>query len=442
MLAKLRHKEVKVRRPNSHLYKGEEKFNGSVTYSVVGVLDRAEVRHSLGTDEKGVAIRRVSKLERALAEGPDSLLWSELADSLPPRTYSFFAGKAGLGTRNPTLRATLQDLTNAYDIEMQRKVDNKLRGVSAEEGTLSESSRTRYRQSINHFVEFVGKETPLVSLDNSTITKFKLARYKAITQLKQARGGSSVALDIAILHGMFRFGISQGVLKKNLIDLSKESKPGKNPKNGARPFTAEELSKLRNGTIWKHKGQAPINDEFMFLLFRWTGLRRSDTIRLCWKHIQFDRGVNGEIEIVTQKRGKLAVIPLSTELRIALEHERTNRKPNPEDHVLVNPATGDPFSSATRLTNRCKALGDRAGVRRCTPHCFRDTFACDMLAKGAGIHDVAKMLADTVETVEEHYAQFIPASRDNIQAKMDSGVGIEEQAVLAAKRGKKVVGIR
>jgi len=42
-----------------------------------------------------------------------------------------------------------------------------------------------------------------------------------------------------------------------------------------------------------------------------------------------------------------------------------------------------PFSSATRLTVRCKALGDRAGVKRCTPHCFRDTFACDMLAKGA-----------------------------------------------------------
>src|ERR1700675_3336366 len=89
MLAKLRHKEVKVRRPNSHLYKGEEKFNGSVTYSVVGVLDGAEVRHSLGTDEKGVAIRRVSKLERALAEGPDSLLWAELADSLPPQDLFF-----------------------------------------------------------------------------------------------------------------------------------------------------------------------------------------------------------------------------------------------------------------------------------------------------------------------------------------------------------------
>jgi integrase len=152
--------------------------------------------------------------------------------------------------------------------------------------------------------------------------------------------------------------------------------------------------------------------------------------------------VNGEVEVLTQKRGKLAVIPLSTELRNALESELVKRKPDSEDFVLVNPASGEPFSSATRLTVRCKALGDRAGVKRCTPHCFRDTFACDMLAKGAGVFEVAKMLADTVETVEEHYAQFVLASRDNIQAKMDSGVGIEEQAALAAKRGKKVVGIR
>jgi hypothetical protein len=31
---------------------------------------------------------------------------------------------------------------------------------------------------------------------------------------------------------------------------------------------------------------------------------------------------------------------------------------------------------------------------------------------------------------------------DAVQSKMDTGVGIEEQAKIAAQRGKKVVGIR
>lgn len=53
-----------------------------------------------------------------------------------------------------------------------------------------------------------------------------------------------------------------------------------------------------------------------------------------------------------------------------------------------------------------------------------------------------RLLADTVETVEEYYAQFVPAARDAVRSKMDSGVAIEEQAKIAAQRGKKFVGIR
>lgn len=65
--------------------------------------------------------------------------------------------------------------------------------------------------------------------------------------------------------------------------------------------------------------------------------------------------------------------------------------------------------------HRIKAMGIRAGMKRLTPHFFRDTFACDMLARGTSIYDVAKMLADTVETVDKHYAEFVPAARDAIQ---------------------------
>lgn len=77
-----------------------------------------------------------------------------------------------------------------------------------------------------------------------------------------------------------------------------------------------------------------------------------------------------------------------------------------------------------------------------TPHCFRDTFACDMLAKGEGVYGVAQMLADTVDTVEKHYAVFVPASRDAAQGRMDQGIGIEERAALTKKRGEKLVSIR
>jgi len=192
-------------------------------------------------------------------------------------------------------------------------------------------------------------------------------------------------------------------------------------------------------TEWEKKLQdATGGDLFIFLVLRWTGLRGGDAIGLRWKDVRFDRGTNGEIELLTQKRSKIAIIPLSTELRNVLEEAHSKRKPRPEDPVLLNPENGQPFISRKRLYERVKALGIRAGVNRVTPHCFRDTFCADMLARGASIYDVAKMVADTVDTIEKHYAQFVPAARDAAQHKMDHGTGIEERAKLNETRGRKV----
>ena len=55
------------------------------------------------------------------------------------------------------------------------------------------------------------------------------------------------------------------------------------------------------------------------------------------------------------------------------------------------------------------------------------------------IYDVAKMLADTVDTIEKHYAQFVPAARDAAQSRMDRGIGIEEQAKISQARNQKIV---
>lgn len=436
MQINIKYKEVKVRRPNSHLFKGDDKFTGTVTYSVVGTLDHEPVRLSLGTEEKNAAIRRVGKIERAVADGPTSLLWHELNESLPSNTFQFFADRIGYVSVQPhkaTARPTWQDLCDIFELEMERMIGNKQRGASREEGVMSSSTRIRYRQTIRHFSAFLDdKDTLLDSIDAGTIEKFKVDRHKQITKLKQARGGSSIALDIAVLHRMFNLALSKQMLTRKPIDLSKESKPGKNPKNGARPFTGDELKKLRN---------VAGGDVFMFLLLRWTGLRKSDALSLQWKDIHFERGVNGEIEKLTQKREKLAIIPLSTELRNALEEARSERKAHLDDLVLLA-RDGHPYRDSKRMYEQIKALGERAGVKRVTPHCFRDTFACDMLARGMDIYVVAKMLADTVDTIEKHYAQFVPAARDAVQAKMDNGIGIEEQAHLSKQRGRKVVGFR
>jgi integrase len=97
------------------------------------------------------------------------------------------------------------------------------------------------------------------------------------------------------------------------------------------------------------------------------------------------------------------IVPIHAELLFSLETEKEKRKPNGEVRVLLNPATGKPLSRP-RLYERMLALGRRSGVPHAHPHRFRDTLAVDLLAKGASPYDVAKLLGDTIDTVETHYS--------------------------------------
>ena len=49
----------------------------------------------------------------------------------------------------------------------------------------------------------------------------------------------------------------------------------------------------------------------------------------------------------------------------------------------------------------------------------------DMLAREASPYDVAKLLGDTVETVEKHYAPFVRELRERARRIMETGEGLE-----------------
>jgi integrase/recombinase XerD len=184
----------------------------------------------------------------------------------------------------------------------------------------------------------------------------------------------------------------------------------------SQPFTGEQLTKLR---------EAANEDLLLYLLLRWTGLRGSDAVRLRWDEIDFDAR---EINRLTQKRKKRVVLPMPQELLFALEAERDRRTPHADGRVLVNPgnrAKGEPMTRP-RLYYRMVALGKRADIPDAHPHRYRDTFAVDMLARGASPYDVAKLLGDTVATVEKHYAPFVKELRDRARRIMENGEGLEK----------------
>jgi hypothetical protein len=59
------------------------------------------------------------------------------------------------------------------------------------------------------------------------------------------------------------------------------------------------------------------------------------------------------------------------------------------------------------------------------PDRFRNPFAVDMLRRGANPYDVAKMLEDTIETVEKHYTPFVRELRERVRMILETGTGLE-----------------
>ena len=213
---------------------------------------RSRLRGSLGTRSRDVALRLIHKIETALAEGRESLLWQELRTLLPHRTYKRFADYAGV---KPKQLHTWEDLKAGFSVLREQRV--RL-------GKLAQSTSDRYEVTIREFGEFLAAEkiTLLRDITRPLVERFKIWRVERINRKKHSRGATGLVLDAAILHRIFSFAVENEMVVQNPVRM--EGRPGENPANGAEPFTAAELFKMR-----EHVGP----DLLMFLLLRWTGWR-------------------------------------------------------------------------------------------------------------------------------------------------------------------------
>jgi integrase len=364
------------------------------------------LRGALGTRNQDAARRLAHRLETALSEGADSNLWQELKLVLPTSTYARFADAVGVKEKR---LPTWNELRQSFLIYLNQKIIV---------GERSQATADRYAVTIREFESFLGEQNIILLRDirKPLIERFKVWRLERIKKRKQSRNGTGLVLDVAILHRVFAVAVESEMVQKNPVRM--EGRPGENPQIGAQPFGASELSKLR-----EYAGQ----DLLTLLLLRWTGLRGSDAVKLTWDEVHFDRK---EIERVTQKRKKRVIVPIHSELMFRLESEYEQRRPQSSDRVLINPATGNPLTRP-RLYERMVSLGRRAGVSNAHPHRFRDTLAVDMLARGASLYDVAKMLGDTNDTVEKHYTPFVRELRERARLIIEAGGGIENPSQIA-----------
>ena len=392
----------------------KEKENRQVV-SHRGAACEATRRLALRTANRENAHATIGEVERALAEGVGSSSWPKLRTVLPKNSFDRLAAIADYAEPPSSQSFCWAELVQLFEADCVRRIAlEKMRASTVE----------RYRFETREFSEFLTQRriVSLEAIDRPTVEQFKVWRVERIRSRSWLKGAKSLSLSAAILHRVFAFAIENEMLVKNPVRL--EGRPGAEPERGSQPFKPDELQKLR-----EHAGPEALT----FSLLRWTGLRGSDAVALTWGEIDLE---GREIVRITQKRGKKVVVPIHTELLFSLEAEHDRRRPNPWDRVLLNPETGKPLTRP-RLYYRLMALGRRAGVANSNPHRFRDSLAVEMLCRGATPYDVAKMLGDTIETVEQHYAPFVPELRERVRRILESEPEGQNAGTIWARSAQK-----
>lgn len=130
-----------------------------------------------------------------------------------------------------------------------------------------------------------------------------------------------------------------------------------------------------------------------------TGARKRSIETLKWSQIDFETGLIDFTDGLVMTKKRRSVVPMHKELQ---EYLLELKKINSEiegDFVLENE---NPINQA--LTAACK----RAGLEEVSPHTLRHTWATHASMSGVPLLEIARVLGDSIATVERVYAKFSP----------------------------------
>ena len=132
----------------------------------------------------------------------------------------------------------------------------------------------------------------------------------------------------------------------------------------------------------------------MFSIY--TGLRRSDIIALRWENIHKDRGRKVYLRFCIKKTGVQVQLPLSLPAVRILGEQQSKGK------VF-------PMITESILTVHIRRWITKARIRKhITFHCFRHTFAMQLLDKGVDIYTIAALLGHRQVSSTQNYAKITP----------------------------------
>jgi integrase len=323
-------------------------------------------------------------------------VWAELKGSLPASSFDSITSGVGVA-----VQPDLHEFEKQFLDHLDRRV--KL-------GELASRSRDLYETAAKRFFLEMARYSvqKMDSVTSGILDDYCVWRQEDI----QAKGGSGrgVILETTVLSLIFDYAVQEGVIHKS--PLIRRPRPQAPPEK-IEPFTEDEMKALE-------AVEKPALENVVFAVFKYTGLRVSDVASLLWSG--FDLG-GGYLRWRTAKRGKVVEIPMSQGFRSLMAAWRVPGEPR-----LF------PGMTEAKLYKMVRKWGEQSGVENCHPHRFRHSFACRLLARGATLFDVARLLGDTHQVVDKHYAKWTDGQAERIQTLMEETCDIINYSQTAGEK--------
>jgi integrase len=336
--------------------------------------------------------------------------------SLKRRRRTWYAVGQVNGQRvNQSLKTTDRTVAEALKRDLELQI---LAG-----GRLSRRLWKDFREEFLNFIASQVSATPHSTFDKYTFVLNRFTRYladAAVVELNQIQpatiagycearrqdihpkrgipvGPEGLKHDLRVLHRIFSYAQECGYLEKNPVLIKdRDTVAGK-----TLPFPEEEVALILSDGVVARQPQL----RAIVLTFLFTGFRISDVIRLPLSSLDLKNNRIVHMPQKTRKRRKIVTITLHSELRAALEVHLAyrNEKQKAAGWVFAT-VRGKPIVGLDDILRR---LFKRCGIEGGRAHRFRDTFAVRLLALGASLYDVAKLLGITVKVAERHYAPYV-----------------------------------
>lgn len=182
----------------------------------------------------------------------------------------------------------------------------------------------------------------------------------------------------------------------------------------------DEIKRLMDAAVALRGGERLSRVERFLWLALETGGRKQALLDLTWDRVDFETNViHLALPGRKQTKKRRASVPISRALRPVLERAYGERK---GDLVLDH---GGEVWAAVQVVAAHAGFGPDRGVRKTgskpkatgiSPHVMRHTAATHMARRGVPLFIVAKILGDTIATVEKTYAKHAP---DDLRAAVD-----------------------